>query len=249
MPRLIWSFPCSSGDFRLLPKDDLHTVLEIERETDKDRAILGRLLTAGRERDWIGPEVGLPDRKTGRKPTFVIEFNAPMSEVGPALSEQLHGKDVKTWTAIRYSSGVIEIEDGVKAIDLTAGGDKGAPEVAVTVREPQRGCPAPSPADRRASEVLAAFSTSRQWAQWTSRGFMELYGVVTGKLYRLRHHNEAVERGLGHLLIDVETGREICVYDPLVPAPEEALAIKLAVEHREAWLLEKSAAMMGAGYA
>jgi hypothetical protein len=36
------------------------------------------------------------------------------------------------------------------------------PETVATVRPPARGCPAPLPANRRASEVLAAFSTPEQ---------------------------------------------------------------------------------------
>lgn len=245
-----WSFPCSSGDFRLTPKNDTVTLLEIEKPTAKDREVLGKLLTTCRAKEWIGGEVGLPDNRKGpgRKPKHVIEIAAPMNEVAAELSLQLHGDGSKTWTAIRFESGAVVVEDGVTPLKVEDGKSEDAPVAAATVREPQRGCPAPEPAERRASEVLRAFSDARQWVQWTTKGFMDVVGEATGKLYRLWHHNEAIDRGLGHLLVDLETGHEVCVYDPLIPAPEEALSIKLAVEHRESWLLDGAANYMGSGY-
>lgn len=244
---MLWSFPCSSGDFRLIPDGEICCKLEIEKPTDNDREVLGKLLTVAREKKWVGPDVGLPNgKKRGRKAKHIIAIDAPMSEVGPILSDQLHG-DAETWTAIRFESGKVTLEAG--SVSMEADDDaEDKPQVAATVRQPKTGCPAPEPAERRASEVLAAFSTRSQWDQWLRDGFMDLVGPTSGRLYRLWCHKEAVARGMGHLLVDVESGHEVCVYDPGVPPPEEALAIKLAVEHKEGWLLERSSNLLGVGY-
>ena len=37
--------------------------------------------------------------------------------------------------------------------------------------------------------------------------------------------------------MEVSTGHAICAWDDTVPAEEEALGLKLAIEHREGWLL------------
>lgn len=108
---------------------------------------------------------------------------------------------------------------------------------AASVREPKRGCPAPTPAERRASEVLRTFSTASQWSSWQKTGSMLVIGSSSGKSYRLYHRDEAARRGLHHTLVEVRTGVDVCAWDDRVPAEEEALSLKLAVEHRERWLL------------
>lgn len=107
---------------------------------------------------------------------------------------------------------------------------------AAAVRRPKQGCPAPTAAARRASEVLSVFSTTEQYAQFQAEGCMLLTGSRTGRSYWLFHRDEAARRRLTHSLLD-SSGAAICVWDERVPAEEEALAIKLAVEHREGWLL------------
>jgi hypothetical protein len=108
---------------------------------------------------------------------------------------------------------------------------------AATVREPRRGCPAPTRCNRRASEVLRVFSSQRQSEQFEREGFMRVIGNRTGSAYRVYHRDEAAARGLTHSLIEARSGHAICVWDDRVPPEEEALAIKLAVEHREGWLM------------
>lgn len=107
---------------------------------------------------------------------------------------------------------------------------------AATVQQPNRGCPAPLPANRRASEVLRAFSTPEQLAELAAYGRMRCIGNVSGRAYHVYHRDEAARRGLRHSLIECETQRDLCVWDIRVPAEEEMLALKLAVEKREAWL-------------
>ena len=116
------------------------------------------------------------------------------------------------------------------ALDKTA-------EAAATVRQPRRGCPAPTRCNRRASEVLRVFSTERQHDTFTRQGFMRVIGNRTGQAYFVFHRDEAAQRGLAHSLVEARTGNEVCVWDDRVPAEEEALALKLAIEHREGWLM------------
>lgn len=119
-----------------------------------------------------------------------------------------------------------------------SGAAEPAPAVAAaTVREPQRGCPAPTAAERRASQVLRTFSTDAQWRQWERTGTMRLVGNATGRAYVLHHRGVAASLGLRHVLVRASNQREVCVWDDRVPPEEEALGIKLAVEHREHWLL------------
>lgn len=126
-------------------------------------------------------------------------------------------------------------------------------EAAVTVTPPARGCPEATSCERRASQVLTAFSTAAQIASWRSRGWMPVVGNYSGIRYQLFHEDEAAARGFRHTLIaprreDVPRARawggipprEVCVWNASVPPEEQALSIKLAVEHRERWLLENS---------
>lgn len=66
---------------------------------------------------------------------------------------------------------------------------------------------------------------------------MRLVGGTSGNSYLLFHRDVAHRKDMGHTLVDVRSGREICAWDDSVPAEEEALSLKLAVEHRERWLL------------
>jgi hypothetical protein len=109
-------------------------------------------------------------------------------------------------------------------------------EAAVTLRKPERGCPEPVPTNRRASEVLATFSTRSQLQSYEMHGYMSVVGSATGERYRLYHRDAAAQRGLQRCLIDTH-GNPVCVYDWAVPAEEETLAIKFAVEHAEPWIM------------
>lgn len=107
------------------------------------------------------------------------------------------------------------------------------PVAAVTVAAPRRGCPAPSAATRRASEVLRTFCTARQFAQYQNEGRMRVLGNWTGKTYFVHHRDEAFARGLSRCVTEAATGRPLCAWDEEVPPEEETLSLKLALEHRE----------------
>jgi hypothetical protein len=140
-------------------------------------------------------------------------------------------KERRPHKARKVSTGTL-VPASVPAVVAAAG----APIAAAAVRPPARGCPAPEAAQRRASEVLSVFSSASQYDQFQNEGVMRLRGNRTGRTYWLYHRDEAARRRLTHSLLD-SSGAAICVWDERVPAEEEALAIKLAVEHREGWLM------------
>lgn len=256
-----WFVPCWSGDFRLEAKTDEeggHCVLTVENPTAQDKTKLAPFLAECRKR-------GLLDDLTGIAPTGVttIRLQERIDVLGPVLADcSMPG--AKVWTAVRCSDGQVILEDGSSLPAVTKKGKKGKgiveqakdavtslvksvpalpelpavlPEAAVTVPKPARGCPPPTSCTRRASEVLRTFCTGSQWRSWQANGSMRLIGNATGKAYLLYHRDEAARRGMGHVLREVAQRREVCVWDATVPPEEEALAVKFAVEHREAWML------------
>lgn len=238
VPLSLWFFPAWCGDFRLerVAGDNDRCLLTVEDPTEDDRAKLDPFLAECVKRGWtekrnwfmsLFREAGAPE--ISEKGETVISLSAGLRDVGPVLAGASHGK-ADTWTAVRCTSGVILVDGAQIPVDAPA------PTAAVTVVPPVRGCPAPSPAERRASEVLRTFSTRSQWTQWEREGRMRLIGSVTGKSYHVYHRDEAASRNLPRLLIETATEAPVCVWDGRVPAAEEVLGIKLAVEHREGWL-------------
>jgi len=227
-----WFIPSSTGDFRLESiKDNTSCKLTVNDPTTFEYGeILTPFITKMRKASWIDDADGV-----ARKGKTVLKIKASIQTIGAILASIVTESRGETWTAIRSEGGKVtllsESTDPGKAIES-------APDTiaAVTVKKPRRGCPAPEDANIRASQVLRTFSTEVQWLDFLATGTMKLIGNATGRAYRVFHRKRAVERRLGHLLVD-DTGDEVCVWDDTIPAEEEMLAIKLAVEHREAWLM------------
>lgn len=244
-----WFVPCFSGDFRLEREGEDKCVLTVEDPTKADQRKLGTFLMAARADGWLNASAGIAQTGTTR-----LVLDVPLRIAGPLLAKKAHG-DANTWTAVRYLQGKVEVYDGV---DLPAQRGQGVVEVVkvganifakalasltpndtaeavATVKEPSRGCPAPAPARRRGAQVLAIFSTAAQLDSLTRHGRMKVVGNATGDAYWLYHRDEAAKQQLAHCLVNARTGYDVCVWDDSVPPEEEMLAVKLAVEHREAW--------------
>lgn len=186
------------------------------------------MLKEARERGWIEEAVGIePTGKT------LIYLTGPWIEMGPLVASAAHG-DAATWTAIRSAQDEITVHTGTLAPPEDAA-------AAATIKEPRRGCPVPTRCNVRASQVLTSFCTASQIAQWNREGRMRVYGNSTGTAYDVYHRDEAARRGLSRSLVNAETRRVVCAWDRGVPAEEEALSLKLAIEHREDWLLQATA--------
>jgi hypothetical protein len=220
--------PSWSGDFRIERVSDTTSALTVVDPTAGDAARLYPFLAKLHEFGHIGPKAG----KIKPKGETRIELPLTVIAAGQLLAAAC--TDAKSsWTALRFTDGTVEVVDGNVAPVTTP-----TPvEAAATVAQPMRGCPEPEPATRRASTVLRTFCTGGQWHDFQRFGFMRVVGNATGRTYRVYHDDEAAKRGLSHSL-EVEGGDTICCWDASVPAEEQALALKLAVEHREAWLLK-----------
>lgn len=237
-----WFIPAWSGDFRLEinPDDPTRSILTVENPTDADRKRLVPFLAHARERGWMDPLAGVS--MTGMS---VVHVNAPIREAGASMAAHLFGPEDTVWTALRVSNDTVELVNGTLPFDIAA--PQPAPEekqlpaapsvqAAATVRAPRLGCPAPAAAARRASEVLRTFCTRREWDCWERRGFIPVMGNASGRGYRVYHRDVAAKLNMGHTVVD-DTGKELCMWDDMVPAEEEALALKLALQHREDWVL------------
>lgn len=248
-----WFVPCWSGDFRLDadPKDEGRCVLTVVDPTPADREKLAVFLAEAREKGWIDPTEGI--QAMGKT---VMVVAAPWLTAGPVLAAQTLPEGEK-WTALRAQNGLVTLENGTgegllerlkkgfirfsnglgELLTIESPAELSA---AATVLAPARGCPAPLAANRRASEVLATFSSQRQMRDYLDTGAMVAFGNVTGRPYRIYHRNAAKQLGLAHCIIEVDTGRDLCAWDDRVPAEEETLGLKLAVERREGWLRDLS---------
>lgn len=226
---MIWFIPTFSGDFRLEPADD-GCKLTVVKPTTQEKDILDAFLAHARRAGWVAQGVGYdPDGKVSLKLTCSVR------EAGPVLVPRvLHRGDetVPLWTAVRSKADRVSLKVGKAWQDVPE--DASA---AVTLRRPNKGCPAPLRCNRRASEVLAAFCTAGQRASWETRGFFTVKGSLTRRPYAVFHADEAAARSLPRCLIDLQTREALCAWDDTVPAEEQALALKFMVEHQEADLL------------
>lgn len=234
-----WFIPCFSGDFRLEPEGET-SVLTVENPTALDRQRLDPFLVAAKARGWLDPAATYSHVGLTRLP-----IAAAMVLAGPVLAELAVPEEAgrERWTALRHATGIVLTDDLAQAQVLIAGGsvrvsnDQVEIVAAATLRAPARGCPPPAPALTRAAEALGAFSTARQLRSYLGEGRMVAFGNATGHPYAIFHRGEAARRGLGHCVVNLSSHQEICAWDDSVPAEEETLALKLAVEHRERWLL------------
>ena len=220
--------PRWSGDFRLEAAGDVCKLTVVDPTSD-DVSVLEPFFEEARVHDWVGLLDGVQ-----RKGRTEIEIKAPIVEVAPVLAKIVAGKNA-SWSALRFESGKVEVHDGI--LLPAEKGDEPKVEAAAIVKPPNRGCPEPTTASRRASTVLRTFSTASQWESFQRNGFLTSIGNVTGRAYRVWHKDEAWRRGHRRCLTIGALEKPVCVWQEDVPPEEQALALKLAVEHREAWLL------------
>ena len=257
----MWAVPSSSGDYRLeadAAKLD-ECVLTVEDPTDKELEELGRFRVSCVERKW-GWEADNAEGYINMVGNTTVRINAPITACGPLLVVSKM-PDRTTLTAIASKSGsqvaIVTAEQGgtpkeqeqalVKAVKKTV------TDKAVTTRRGTVCCPQPVDGPlRRASRVLREWCSPTQWKTWVERAYLDCYGGVTGRKYRVyhRHHPHAVFIGQPILDLDMVAtlqGRErhdleafqscrIHRWDYTVPPAEEVLGAKLVLEHRENWI-------------
>lgn len=228
----VWFVPTRSGDFRLTSAGESKSVLTVEAPTPTEVDTLRRFLATLREyeRPVVDPLAGIALTGSSR-----VEIDLPLP-----LAARLLVSDAKaeSWTAVRSTAGKIELL--TTPIESAAAAVEAQPDAAaaVSITPPGRGCPAPLRCNYRASEVLRTFSTTTQWESWTRRGYMHVRGNLSEHRYTVFHRDLAAQRGFRHSVLD-HRGAELCVWDDTVPAEEEALAIKLTLEHHEGYVLTR----------
>jgi len=249
-----WYFPSWSGDYRLEAEGEACTLTVVD-PTPSELEQLDEFLGKARERGWIRPSCGIAD-----KGETCLRLTATVDDAGHVLLGDRYGK--ARLTAVRSEAGKVSIlsaveqqpnttatppapEEAAAAADTKEPNDKskkkGKGEDAVTVRRPTLCCPTPVPGpDVRASEVLRAFCTPQQWQDWMQKGFLHCRGGLTGRLYRVVHRHNPLAQRQGKIVYDIEGGHVLHAYDWSVPPAEEALTMKLVLEHRENWIRNRS---------
>lgn len=231
-----WYIPNTGGDYRLeeAPGTKPMSVLTVENPTPNEVARLQAFLRTARDRKWVSAKTNI-----GLVGVTTIKVKAAVAEAGPLLVKAAGAEKPGTLTAVRSVGGQVtsteKLEEATELVKAPAA------EEAVTVRRPTPCCPAPEvAAEIRASAVLRAFCTPSQWANWIRDGFLVCTGRYTGHRYRLAHRNSPLAQRQGRICADITDGAVLHFHDSLLPPPEEVLAAKLILEHRENWLRHPS---------
>ena len=249
----MWAIPSQSGDYRL-ETDATSTDkcrLTVENPTDKELEELGRFRTGCVERKW-GWDADNEEGYINMVGNTTVFINAPISACGPLLVVSKM-PDRTTLTAIASKNGQqVAIVIGQQEQALVKAVEKTDAEKAVTTRRGTVCCPQPIEGPlRRASRVLREWCSPSQWQSWIDNAYLDCYGGITGRKYRVyhRHHPHAVF--LQQPILDLDMASRVDApealrscklhrWDYTVPAPEEVLGAKLILEHREAWIRNQS---------
>lgn len=258
---MTWYHPSWCGDYRLetlvreqeglyhapqAAEDVTCTVLTVTDPTPAEIVELSRFLDAARRKGWVSKLAGL--RETGMSQ---LEISASIWEAGHLLLHRRGKPRQGVITAVKSVAGTVEAIAGTEA-DAEAKVQEAiaAPsaDTAVTTPRPTPCCPRPvSGPEQRASDVLQEFCTSRQWNDWLRYGQLVVVGNLSGHAYRIAHRHSPVARRQGRCAWDLTTDRVMHMHCSQLPPPEEVLAIKLAIEHREHWVRNSSTAFSGRG--
>ncbi len=193
-------------------------------------------LRKARKKKWVKELEGV-----SLKGKTVLTVDATIVEAGRLLLGR-KGRKSKLdglLTVVRSIDGAIQSEHEPEASERALA--KTDADKAVTTRRPTLCCPYPVEGpDVRASEVLAAFCTPSQWEEWERFGRLHCHGNLSGHRYRIAHRHSELAREQGKVGWDETDDIVVHCYDWSVPPAEEALAIKLALEHREHWIRNRS---------
>lgn len=227
-----WAFPSWNGDFRLVAGDNQTSQLLIMQPTLHETQLLREFLIAANRKGWTRETL----RENEIVTTRTIVLTAPLAKTGPALMRKVKPKD-RTLTAVAFKNGHLEVAEtaSLTALAARAAGDEGAR--AVSVARPTPSCPDCVPgAIASANEVLQAFLTAKQHADWAVHRAITVYGGQSSHRYLVAHRHSTIARQLRRICYDLDDHFELHFHDWSVPPEEEVLATKLILEHREPWL-------------
>jgi hypothetical protein len=235
-----WYVPSWCGDFRLEKKDDNACLLIVTDPIPDEIEQLGQFLRKARKKGWVKEIEGVKPEgesilKVGASVTDAAKVL--LGRGGAPYRDQIR-KGILT--AIKSVDGEVTAVEG-DGPELDKAAKKEDAKEAATVRRPTLCCPACiSGPDKRASEVLQSFSTTKQWNDWLSMGMLYCYGNLTGRPYQVSHRHHPISRQNKFITWDVEGGHVMHAWDWSVPPAEEVLMIKLVLEHAEHWIRNQS---------
>lgn len=247
--------PSWNGDMRLAAKDDHEALLTLTDPTPQELMIVGDFLRhAAKEHWWDGapPAKGKP--YAGGKTEILIQ--AAIGKASKALITFSRPKD-RTLTAVKFSSGKMEVIEGATATALAAIEDtvakakaeetKEKEAKAASVKRPTPCCPQCQPgAIGHASEVLLSFLSPEQHERWSQERAIMVQGHLSGHRYVIAHRHTPLAQKVGRICFDIDDQKVVHFHDWSVPPEEEVLAAKLILEHAEPWL-RNEATVFGGG--
>ncbi|APU88917.1 hypothetical protein Rctr197k_110 [Virus Rctr197k] len=232
---MLWMIPSTYGDIRVLSTGPTTCKVLVEQATPEEQAALNQLLKTATKKKWLPPE------STSFGTVTLLE--APIEKVSKELARALKPKK-KLVSAVKFANGKMEevtettfatlkTSPSASSVSSTTPKDTSKPVVATTVAAPVRGCPPPdfSPARLRAREVLTAFLTQEQRADFEKFNRFIATGATTGHRYMItsRHAKDQLAQ-YERTLYDLDDRTPLCVHDFDVPPEEEMHAIHVLTQ-------------------
>jgi hypothetical protein len=269
-----WYVPSHGGDHRLEPDTDwrgkARSVLIVHDPTPGEIGHLRRFLHEAATRGWIGAKANVVLVGESRIVVKATVAEAGPVLAGVALGDKPGQLTIVKWSDGSYTADVdpavaatppaepsVPLPPEAAAAAAASAAAASAQEAreaaaraeaAATVRRPTHCCPWAQPGDpreARADEVLLTFCTGDQRAQWERDGSVDVQGGTTGFFYRIFHRHHPETRGnSGFIVRDLASGEPLHAWDWRVPPPEEVLACKVILEHKEPWMRHNSS-MLG----
>lgn len=230
-------FPSWCGDYRLEADSETSCLLVVTDPTAAEQEKLERFLEKCMKHRWVKPFSPGVITANG---TTKIKIAADVATAGRALLAR-KGRQKRTGilTAVKSINGVVTAVEGEEKVAEAV--SKPEAKEAVTTRRPTLSCPHPiSGPDIRASNVLMRFCTPQQWDDWMRHGYLRAFGRFSGHQYRIAHRHSELARSQGKITWDETDDHVVHCYDVSMPPAEEVLAVKLALEHAEHWVRNRS---------
>lgn len=234
-----WFMPSWNGDHRLMEMpghpyrgSDARIALEIKDPSPAEAAALRKFLEAANKKGWL-PR-GWDEGVVPERGTTAITLQATMNEAGKLLVKCLRRKEGQI-TAVTYRGGDLVVATSAESKVIETAIEKPEAEAAVTTKRGTMSCPSCIPVNERASEVLEAFLTPSQKAQWDAERAIVAVGSHTGVRYRIAHRGSREARRRKFIGWSIDDRDVIHYYDWSVPPEEEVLGMKLILEHLEPW--------------
>ena len=228
-----WYVPSWNGDFRLTAGDDEKTSkLLVMAPTPHEIQLLNSFLSKAHKKKWTSELLSQDDVNDTR----TILLKAPLAKTGPLLVKTTKPAD-RTLTAVSFKDGRLEVAETGALETLVAKAENDKEAKAVSVSRPTPCCPRCEVGSiAPAREVLMAFLSPQEHADWADHRAIIVRGGKSGHRYLLAHRNSPTAARLGKICYDLEDHFVLHFHQTEVPPEEEILAAKLILEHREPWL-------------